>query len=49
MRVPFILASGQPDEYPASECVTVEQAMRALIFFLKLEGSQSGSNGGKIR
>lgn len=34
-KVPFILASGQPDEYPASECVTIEQALHALVFFFE--------------
>lgn len=34
-KVDFILSNGQRDEYPAQECLPVEEALRALIFFFE--------------
>lgn len=34
-KVPFILANGQRDDCPALECLPVEQAVRAFLFFFE--------------
>jgi hypothetical protein len=34
-KVPFFMANGQSDDSPAAECLPVEQAVRAFLFFFE--------------
>lgn len=43
-KVPFVMANGQRDEYPAGECIPAEQAARAFLFFF-----EAGDKPGWIR